>query len=247
MKRPLIFIILIFSYLTVFSQEETEEDSITYLKNVVKFLPFNIPFQSVSFEYERMIDPKGSLTVGVGLPIQGRIMGIPGSGSKSNIKNAVFSTMHLRAAYRYYYGNSMLPKGLYIEPYLKYQQIRGNTAYSGIDNLKKTYTGDITGNINTYNLGVQFGIQYLTKKNVSFDLYFLGLEGGLAQGRITSTSGKTADADKIESDFNKAVEDLPFFLSNWLKVEKSSNKVSIEAKKLQYPWLRVGVSIGIAF
>ena len=244
MKKLFIIISLVAYSFFGFSQEP---DSITFRKNVVKFLPMNIPFQSLSFEYERMIDPNYSLTLGVGLPIQGTIIGKYGIDNNSNLKKAEFSTMHIRAALRYYYGDHMLPKGFYVEPYLKYQQIKGNATYEGIDNLNNIYKGNMDAKLNTLNLGVQFGIQFLIAKKITIDLYFLGLEGGLANGNATATSEKTTDAEYIEADVKNAVAGLPFFIRNWLTVKKVNNQVFIDANNLQYPWYRGGFSIGFAF
>jgi len=245
MNKLLIIIILVGNSFIGYTQEQ---DSATYKKNVVKFLPVNISLNSISFEYERMIDPNYSLSLGIGIPIQGSIIGKYGIDDHSNLKKADFSSMHLRAALRYYTGNKMLPKGFYIEPYLKYQHINADAKYEGLNNLNNTYKGDLTAKLNTYNLGVQIGYQFLISNTVTIDLYFLGLEGGLAFGKITSTSiSNPSDANDIEADIKKTVADLPFFIKNWLTVTKENNQVFVEANKLQYPWYRAGFSIGIAF
>jgi hypothetical protein len=246
MKRLLLIIALITNVFVGFGQEQ-EQDSITFRKNVVKFLPMDLPFQSISFEYERMIDPNNSLTFGFGIPIQGQMISKSLINNNSDITKAAFSTFHLRAAYRYYYGDKMLPKGLYIEPYLKYQQINGEATYEGTNAQNSKYKGDLTGQINTFNLGIQLGVQFLISKRVTLDLYFLGLEGGLANGKMITISNNNNDAGLIEADFKKTISDLPFFIKNWLTVTKSNNQVIVEAKKLQYPWYRGGLSIGIAF
>jgi hypothetical protein len=243
MKKLLIIILLIGCS---FIGDAQEQDSITFRKNVVKFLPMNLPMQSVSFEYERMIDPNYSLTIGIGIPVQGMMMGK--NGIDENLKMPAFSTMHIRAALRYYTGKNMLPKGFYIEPYLKYQQIKGNAIYEGVNDLNYTYNGNLDAKINTFNLGVQFGYQFLISKRVTIDLYFLGLEGGVANGRITSTSlSNPSDADYIEAEFKKTIDDLPFFIRNWLDVTKENDQVFVKAKNMQYPWYRGGFSVGIAF
>lgn len=247
MRRLLIIVALIGGYCFSGFAQEQDTANVVLRKNVLKFLPVNVPFQSVSFEYERMIDPKNSLTLGVGIPIQGQIISKNVLDGNSNLKKMEFSTMHIRAAYRYYYGYSLLPKGFYIEPFLKYQQININGNYRGINVQNSIYKGDISGNINTFNLGVQLGVQFLIAKRITLDLYFLGLEGGLANGRVTSTSKTSADAGNIETDFKDAIDGLPFFIKNWLTVKKVNNQVFIDANKLQYPWYRGGISIGIAF
>lgn len=247
MRRLLMIVALVGFCVSGFTQEQQDTVNVVLRKNVVKFLPIDIPFQSISLEYERMIDPKNSLTLGVGIPMQGQIVTKNLLNGSSNLKKIEFSTMHIRTAFRYYYGYNLLPKGFYIEPFFKYQQIKINGNYQGINDLKSIYKGDIVGNINTINLGVQFGVQFLIAKRITLDLYFLGLEGGLANGGITSTSKNSTDAGNIETDFKDAVAGLPFFIENWLTVKKVNNQVFINANKLQYPWYRGGVSIGIAF
>lgn len=245
MKKLLIIIVLVSYSFIGFTQEQDSVD-FTFRKNVVKILPINIPFQSVSLEFERMIDPNYSLTLGIGLPIQGMMIDKYGSGN-SSLKKPEFNSMHVRAALRYYYGDHMLPKGFYVEPYLKYQQINGSAAYEVVENINSIHKGDMVAKFNTLNLGVQFGVQFLIAKRVTVDLYFLGLEGGLANGNITTTSEKIADADNIEVALKDAVAELPFYVRNWVSVKKTNNQVFIDAKDLQYPWFRGGISVGIAF
>jgi len=246
MKRLLILIVFVCYSLIGFAQ--VRDTVLVFKKNVVKFLPMNIPFHSLSFEYERMIDPNYSLTIGVGLPINGTLSDQNSASGNSNFKSPEFNTMHIRAALRYYYGYHMLPKGFYVEPYLKYQQIRGSAIYEGKDDQNINYSGNLTAKLNTLNLGVQFGVQFLIAKRVTLDFYFLGIEGGLLNGNIISTSeNKPADAEKIEADFNDKVSSLPFFIKNWTSVKKVDNQVFIDAKNMQYPWFRGGLSVGIAF
>ena len=247
MRRLLMIVAFVISGISGFTQEQQDTVNVVLRKNVVKFFPIDIPFQSISFEYERMIDPKNSLTLGVGIPMQGQIVTKNLLNGSSNLKKMEFNSMHVRAAYRYYYGYNLLPKGFYIEPFFKYQQIKLDGNYQGINDQKTIYRGDIVGNINTINLGLQIGVQFLISKRITLDLYFLGLEGGIANGGITSTSKNSTDAGNIETDFKDAVAGLPFFIENWLTVKKVNNQVFINANKLQYPWYRGGISIGIAF
>jgi len=243
--KKLFIIIALVSYSFIGYTQDL--DSITFRKNGLKFSLMNLPFRSVSFEYERMIDPNYSLILGVGLPYQGMISGKYGTDNTSKLRNVELGTMHIRAALRYYYNFKMLPKGFYVEPYLKYQQIKGTANYVSNDELNKIYKGDLVGKVNTINVGVQFGVQFLIAKMVTLDFYFIGLEGGLANGNITSTSVNAADAEKIETDFKDEVAGFPFFIENWVTVKRTNNQVFVDAKDLQYPWFRGGLSIGIAF
>ena len=217
-------------------------------KNVVKYLPVNIPFQSISFEYERMINARNSVILGVGLPNQKSIMGKYGMDAGTDLKSFEIGTMHLRAAFRHYTGHQMLPKGFYIEPFLKYQNIKGNAAVSGVDDQSgQPYKGDFNLNFNTLNIGFQLGTQFLIAKRVTLDLYFLGFEAGFLSGNVNAVSDQISDANNIKDDLDKTIADLPSFIGSKITVTQSGNKVNAKAAGIPYPWLRSGISIGIAF
>lgn len=229
-----------------FSQDENT--SALARKNVVKFLPVNLPFQSISFEYERMINAKNSVILGVGLPNQKSLIGKYGITDEDDLKSAEVGTMHIRAAYRHYAGKRMLPRGFYIEPYLKYQKITGNAGISGVEEeTGEPYKGDFDLNLNTMNLGFQLGAQFLIAKRISLDFYFLGLEAGFLSGNAAATSDVIEDADNLKADIDEAIADLPSFIGDKLTVTQSGNKVNVKASNAPYPWYRGGISIGIAF
>lgn len=246
MKKILVFVVL--SGWALLGLAQDQKSSTLERKNVVKFLPINLPFQSISFEYERMINAKNSFTLGVGLPNQKSLIGKYGIKDDKNLKTAELGTMHIRAAYRHYFGKRMLPKGFYIEPYLKYQDIKGKASIEGKDDQKVPSKGDIDVKLNTMNLGFQLGAQFLIAKRVSLDFYSLGLEAGLLSGNVTVTSDQIAYADNIKADIEDAIADLPSFIGDKLTVtQPSGTKVNIKASSVPYPWLRCGISIGIAF
>jgi len=226
-----------------------DEDSLTIERNnVVKFLPVNLPFQSISFEYERMINPSNYLTLGIGIPNQKSLIGKYGMDVNSELKTAELGTMHIRAAYRHYTGQRMLPKGFYIEPYLKYQKITGNGSVENTD-FDNTYKGKFDVNLNSMNLGFQLGAQFLIAKRITVDFYFLGLEVGFLSGDVTAISDQLADADNLKADIEKNIADLPSFIGDKLTVTQSADKkqINVNADHVPYPWFRGGISIGIAF
>jgi len=132
MKKLLFLVILTACTSFVFAKDK--DSTSLERKNVVKFLPANIPFQSLSFEYERMLNGKNSLTLGVGLPQQQSLIGKYGIEAGKDLKSAELGTMHIRLAYRHYAGKRMLPRGFYVEPYVKYQKITGKAGVVGTDN-----------------------------------------------------------------------------------------------------------------
>ena len=229
---------------------ESNEHSV---KNVVKFLPATLPFNSVSFEYERMLNPKNALTLQIGFPRQQSVIGKYGITGNSDVKTAEFGTTILRAAYRHYTGKKRLPKGFYIEPYLKYQHIKGDATIEGVDDQDIPYAGSSEIKLNTINMGCQFGVQFLIAKRVSLDLYFLGLEGGILSGHVdtTPTSSNTAYDPIILSVIKGVIEqkiaDLPSSIGKRLTVTQTQSQVNVKASSTPYPWIRGGFSIGFAF
>ena len=250
MKKLFVLVFLMSWVSFVIAQDE--EPITVERNNVIKFLPANIPFQTISFEYERMVNANNSLTLGIGLPNQKSIMGKYGLDNSSDFKTAEFGTMFIRAAYRHYSGYQMLPKGFYIEPYLKYQNIKGNGSFTGsIDQTNGSYKGTLDLNLNTINIGFQLGAQFLIAKRITLDLYFLGLEAGILNGDVNATSDQLADpyAINLKADIEKAIHNLPSFIGDKLKVNQSADKktINVNANNIPYPWLRGGISIGIAF
>lgn len=249
MKKLLVFVVLVGWALFGMAQDQDQDSSVVKRKNVLKFLPVNIPFQSTSLEYERMINGKNSVTLGVGLPNQKSLIGKYGIKGDKDLKSAEIGTMHIRAAYRHYKGKRNLPNGFYIEPYLKYQKITGKAGISGMDEQNQPYSGTVDVNLNTLNLGFQSGVQFLIAKRIAVDFYFLGFEAGLLSGNVTATSDKLADADNLKADIEDAIAQLPSFIGDKLSVTQSTDKktIDVKASSVPYPWLRGGISIGIAF
>ena len=260
MKKVIILSFLLATGFLGFSQE-TEKAAkkaplVLERKNVFKFLPVNTTFHSLSFEYERMLSAKNAITLGFGLPSNGKI-DVSGS---SEMNSAEFSSMHVRLALRHYTGKSQLPRGFYVEPYLKYQDITGATGFSGTDQASnQPYKGDVNVKLNTMNIGLQFGTQILIAKRVTLDFYFLGLEAGLLSGNLTGTANLTNNtnlppnpgtlaASYIVADLNEAKTDnIPSFISDKIIVTQDGNRVNTKINGVPYPWLRAGLSLGIAF
>ena len=221
-------------------------------KNVVKFLPVTLPFNSVSFEFERMINSKNSVTIQVGLPDRKSIIGKYGINSNSDLKTADFGSTVVRGAYRHYTGKSGLPKGFYLEPYLKYQQLKGRATIAGIDDQGDAYSGKSEIKFSTINTGCQLGYQFLIVKRVSVDFYFLGLEAGMFNGNIVTTPTSYTEYDPIilsalRNVIDQNIAKAPGFIRTKLSTSQTSSQVIVKAANAVYPWFRGGISVGIAF
>ena len=253
-----LFTLSVFFGLSLFSMAQSLDSIPTIRKNVVKFLPVNLPFQNLSFEYERMISAKNSISLGIGIPnaksVKGKYSIID---DIDHLKSAELSTLHVRAAFRHYTGKSGLPKGFYLEPYLKYQKISGNVEVEGNESGYSFYeTHDV--NLNTKNVGIQLGTQFLIAKRVSLDIYFLGLEVGQLSGNSNSVFDRVGEASHFKSNLENLFDDgneilyigdILTTIGKKIEITQSPDEktVSTKSSNIVYPWLRGGFSIGIAF
>jgi hypothetical protein len=256
MKTKFLFLFLLFLSVCTLGQGVSDSSVVqnSGRKNVVKFLPMNLVFNSLSFEYERKFSPKSSFILGVGIPRSTSFAGkFTDNSGENKIYNDAFSTMSFRAAYRHYSGHRIQPSGFYFSPYLKYQSFTANadnhtSATYGEPPVTAQYVEkyDVSGN--TLNFGIQWGVQFLIAKLVTIDFYFLGIEAGLANVTATVTSPNPEMINSVESDVRKNVSELPSFFSEKIEVtRRGTDQVEVKGSSMPYPWLRSGISIGIAF
>lgn len=252
MKNSLLIFALALFCLNGMAQDETISEELNR-KNVIKILPINYVLNSYSLEYERMINPKNSFEFGIGLPsnqsMTDKYSYIDWS-EDDQFTNDKLKILSLRAAYRHYTGKSNLPKGFYMAPFLKYQNVEAtaNRRHTEVEPEETIITNEnYDFKINTFSLGFQIGYQFLIAKRVTLDLYFPGLEFGLGKVDATIKSDDFEAIGDIENDVNDAIDDLPSFVGDKIKVTSTSNSVNFKGSSIPYPWLRGGFSIGIAF
>jgi hypothetical protein len=254
MKTRSLFLFFAFCSIYAWGQDASENSDaiVSGPKNVFKFLPVNLALNNLSFEYERKFSPKSSFILGLGIATPKPFADKFGLNNNDNkITNDEFSTMSVRAAYRHYAGNKPRPFGFYFSPYLKYQKISAKA-----DNYRKSnnftpavyYNENYDVNGTTLNLGIQWGVQFLIAKIICVDFYFLGLEAGLANLSATVTSKDIGMIDKVESGIRENVDQLPSMFSSKITVtRKGSDQIEVKGNSMPYPWIRSGISIGIAF
>ena len=255
MKAKTIFLILCLFSIHAWAQDvpNTTDTIASGHKNVFKFLPVNMAFNSLSFEYERKFSPKSSLILGIGFPTPKPFASKFNLSSADNvITNDKFGSMAIRVAYRHYSGHHLQPVGFYYSPYLKYQKFTAKadnyrTDNSGVNGAAQHYNENYEVDANTMSFGLQLGWQFLIAKTVAIDFYPLGFEGGI--GSVTATV-KTTDAtliQKVYDNVQQNINDLPSVLKGKVTASKSASQVDVKGSSIPFPMLRSGISIGIAF
>jgi hypothetical protein len=221
-------------------------------KNALKFLPVNLALNGVSFEYERMINTKNSLELGLCVPTNRTFVNKFSMdwSDDEEISNDELGTFSIRFAYRHYTGKSMLPKGFYLAPYLHFQSLNAkadNIRTMDDDIGRISYNENYDAKVSSFGLGCQLGYQFLIAKKVTLDLYFLGLEGGIGRVDATVYVSNDEQVSVTENDINDAIDDFPSFLRKKIDVSTSGNNIKIKANNILHPWVRGGISLGIAF
>jgi hypothetical protein len=252
MKTKTLFLFLSFLSFFAFGQETAvESDTIPQgRKNVVKFLPVNLYFNNISFEYERKFSSKNSFIVGIGIPSEKPFVNKFGNDADpSDISNDLLRTMAIRAAYRHYTGHHTQAAGFYLSPYLKYQTYSISARSSQSTDLGTPFTADIKADGNTISAGLQFGAQVMIAKRVCIDFYFLGIEAGLINfnGEVTTSSSDPTVLNEMKQSVDDFISDLPPFIGDKFTTSQSGSTIGVKGTSVPYPWFRGGISIGIAF
>jgi hypothetical protein len=252
MKTTALFLLLsLFSFCAIAQEMSSIKDTVPKVhKNVIKFLPVNLYFNNVSFEYERKFSAKNSFIVGIGIPSEKSFIDKFGNNVNPNdISNDLLKTSAIRAAYRHYTGHHTQAAGFYISPYLKYQTYSISAKSHQTTDLGMAFTEDIKADGNTMSAGLQFGAQVMIAKRVAIDFYFLGIEAGLANfdGTVTSSSSDPTVLNEMKKNVDDFISNLPSFIGDKFTTTQSGSTIGVKGSSVPYPWIRGGISIGIAF
>jgi len=212
----------------------------TDYENVVKFLPQNLYFNSATFEWEHAHRGKNAFTIGVGLPMTASLFG-RFCIEEDDFHKANWGSSSLRIAYRWY-SNKTTPYGFYVEAAAK-------TQYSLITgSMPDPNQGQIKANLTTGSLGFQLGYQTVIAERFTFDIYFLGLEGGIAGGRARSISTDSQSGAYMQDYMVKNVDlFMPKMVSKKFEATAADKIVHAKLNNFFYPWIRCGFSFGFRF
>lgn len=241
MKKVALIFCFAMSCSPVFSQSISTDPNVS-----IKWAPAGLAFGNIGLQAEYNFG-KNSLTAKIGVPVSKH------QTFKYDDKDADFTMkdMNFLAGYRTYLSKKHMA-GLYFEPYFKYLHHTaegvGNAVLSG-ENVVMNFTNEYNG----VGVGAQLGVQFLIKKKIAIDFFFLGPEINSARNdfkanEISNTLPWTqSQATEAEQDIRDFIKKFPFIRNKMDVMVDANQKIVTASFKGVLPGYRIGVSFGIAF
>ena len=240
-----IFLILFFVFpaATLVAQQNPKRPN-----SSLKWSPAGLIFGNIGLQGEYNFG-KNSLTAKIGIPVsKHHTFEYDGSDAHFNLKSTSFM-----AGYRTYLSKDLQHmKGLYFEPYFKYVHLSGEgTGKSTLGN--DMVTMNFTNDYNALGVGAELGVQFLVRKRMVIDLYFLGPEINSASNNLKAVEASSAvpwtsmQAAEAKQDITDFIDKFPF-IRNHVDVMVDPNNKTVKANfKGALPGYRIGVSFGYTF
>ena len=239
-----------------FSQELNTQDEYADGKNLVKWNVAALATKTYSFQYERAVAKKMSVSLGFRLmpkshvPFSSTFKSlIDDDKTWESIKDFKTGNFAITPEFRYYVGQSVF-RGFYVAPFVRYASYNVAVPYnyeatfnngSGSTTVKDKI--DMDGRINTLTTGLLLGAQWKLSKAIYLDWWILGPNYGSASGSISGKKTLNADEQKALREALTDLDDLP--------VVKTKSTVDGNGAKIDFsgPWagVRSGLSIGYRF
>ena len=190
---------------------------------------------------------KNSLTAKIGIPAKTN----HSFQYDGNDANFLMRATSFLAGYRTYLTKKHM-SGLYFEPFFKYvhhsSEGIGNGRLAG-EPVVMNFTNDYNG----VGVGAQLGVQFMIKKRIAIDLFFLGPEINSARNNFVAVETSrtipwtSIQASEAEHDIRDFIDKFPF-IRNKTKLMVDENNKSVRADfKGVIPGFRIGISFGVAF
>ncbi|MCX6181285.1 MAG: DUF3575 domain-containing protein [Bacteroidetes bacterium] len=231
LSQPLFLLLIIFS------------TQLSAQKNIVKWRPASLAWNSIDFSYERVLSEKTSFAVKAGalIPVDftNDFNGYKSIFQSSNnmaggytMTSGAYGGFSVLPEFRYYTSKDA-PNGFYVAPYLKFWRAGIST---NVSNDTTHIASGIGGSINVLGGGVGIGYQWLIGDSFTVDWNFMGL-GVDAYILNLNVSGVNAlgTAGNIQSEFAGA------------KVTTTSNSASVTSPALFALGFKSNFSIGYMF
>lgn len=234
------------------SETKKQEGGVDNKMNIVKVNLTALPLKNFSIQYERVLQQKISVALGIRFMPNGNLPFKESLNDAANgdpdiekaINNAQMSNFSITPEFRFYPGKKGYGRGFYIAPYYRYAKFTADAIPIDYTVLTSTKTIILKGDMTTHAGGLMLGAQWFLGKYVTLDWWILGAHYGAGSGSFVGTP--STPFNQIEQDeVRKTIEniDLPF--------GKITAEVTANSAKAIFdgPWggLRAGISIGVRF
>lgn len=146
------------------------------------------------FQYERVVTEKGSIRIGFGT---GSLRDVSGSDANKDFEEAfgtnsfnnnnehIVEGLTINADYRYFFGHTITPKGLYVSPGIQYLKLNEVYSYTNDENQTSLL---VDNDFSIFNIRGLFGYQFIIAKSFILNPY---LGAGIALGSVDDNSSRT--------------------------------------------------------
>jgi hypothetical protein len=254
MKRLLLFMLAASCGTSLWAQNDSK-DLPDFKKNIIKLNLFSLPLKNISLQYERGLNEKMSVALGVRLqpkgaiPFQGTLRkSIDDDNDTSNagldfINSARISNWAITPEFRYYFGKKPL-NGFYIAPFVRIggYGIDWDYNYQKDDGSYKLV--HLKGRSTAFSGGILLGAQWHLK-NVVLDWWIAGPQYGSYNISLDATGDFSDLSPDDKADLKENIEGIGWD-GNKFKATVTDKNVKAE-NKISLPGLRTGFCIGYTF
>jgi hypothetical protein len=172
------------SFPAAYAQEQAPQTP-TGQRNLVKINLSSLVVRNFSFQYERIVGSKTSVALGLrimpagGLPFSSRIeQEITDEGADNKevakfLENTSTAGIALTPEFRYYFG-ARSGKGLYLAPFVRYEQMHLKSNYRFVDEEDVSTNILFTGKYQTFGIGIMLGAQFQLSRHFALDWWIAG-------------------------------------------------------------------------
>ncbi|WP_158642844.1 DUF3575 domain-containing protein [Mucilaginibacter ginsenosidivorax] len=250
---------IIIGIITCFSVSKVSAQSGDYKKNNIRVNLSSLVLHNYSFNYERSVARKITISAGYKFMPDTRIGDvslintisdkISHDGDNIDYKNTRTSNQTFTAEARFYTGKHDGPRGFYVSVYGRYNSMKVDYPYVYNDGNGNKVNVPLNTTLNGIGGGVMIGAKWLIAQKVSLDVYILGLHYGSMSGDVignTDLSGLSAsDKQGLKDDI-----DSKFVLLNHNYVKSSSVTNSGVTAHASGPFAGIrglGINLGFSF
>lgn len=249
--------LILFPFTGLLAQSPDEENGTPARKipaaNMIKLNLTSLPLKQVAFQYERVLNRKFSVALGVRimpattLPFKQAILDAVGDDpdTRNVLETFQLSNTAITPELRFYLSKRGYGRGFYLAPFARFARYKTSLLeFDYDDGNGGQETINLAGKLTSTTGGLLMGAQWPIGKRVVLDWWILGPHYGSATGKFSGISSQTmtpAEQDDLRTQLNDI--DIPFTNKT---VVVTANGASLE---LDGPWagIRAGFSLGIRF